>query len=119
MICFITVIIFALGVTLVSCNQDSFTETAPDALPSKTLQPSTSVTDIWVNTLTEDEVARISKEELLEKLNVKANVLVIDIRDESNYELEHISGAVNVALSALEEGKWEPPLNTELIIYCG
>ncbi len=69
-----------------------------------------------------DQVPRVSIEELLQKINSGADILIIDARRdvEEQFKTAHIKGAVAVPPDTITEGKWSPPadLNREIIFYC-
>jgi len=65
-------------------------------------------------------IARITVDELHQKLQAGENPLLFDLRDPS--ELDHdpflIRGALHVSISDLEQGRHEIPRDREIIIYC-
>jgi len=67
-------------------------------------------------------VPRITKEELLQKINSHADILIVDSRldVEEQFDAGHIPGAIPVPLSKITEGQWLPPVdqNQEIIFYC-
>ena len=104
---------------LVSCNINGANRATTYSLPSETLQPSSTTVEVMIDPIGTDDVAHITKEDLLEKMTRGAAVLVVDTRRVSIYELEHIQDALNVPLQDIEEGLWRPPGDTEIVIYCG
>ena len=66
-----------------------------------------------------DLVPRITIEELLQKMESEADILVVDTRHEEQYDVDHIKGAVSAPLSTIIEGGWMPPSDKEVILYCG
>ncbi len=63
-------------------------------------------------------VPRITIEELLQKMESEANILVVDTRHKEQYDVDHIKGAVSAPLATIVEGGWIPPSDKEIILYC-
>ncbi len=85
-------------------------------LPSdNTSPPSSSITP-------SERVPRIAIDELLQKINSQADILIVDCRIdvEKLFADGHIPGAVPVPLSEIIDGQWLPPANQnqEIIFYC-
>lgn len=66
-----------------------------------------------------EQVPRISIEELLVKMDSNANIVVVDTRQEDQYSVDHIKGAVSAPLTTIVAGEWVPPVDKEIILYCG
>ena len=66
---------------------------------------------------TEEEVPRITVEELWQKMESGADILVIDVRKQAEYETGHIKGAVSGPGEKIYLGEWKPPKGKELILY--
>lgn len=64
------------------------------------------------------EVPRVSREELLQKLESGAGVLIVDTRAKTDYDSGYIKGAVSVPLSTIQEKQWQPPADVEVVLYC-
>jgi predicted sulfurtransferase len=64
------------------------------------------------------EVPRISKEELIQKLENGDDVLIVDTRYKSEYDRGHIEGAVSAPYSEIVLRKWQPPPDREVVLYC-
>lgn len=65
-----------------------------------------------------DRIPRITIAELRQKMESKANILIVDNRHkEEEYDVDHIKGAVSAPLSAILAGEWKPPLDKDLIFY--
>ena len=60
---------------------------------------------------------RITLEELKEKLDQKADVIVVDVRGNLSFEQERIKGAISIPLEEIEEGKREFPKDKEIVFY--
>jgi rhodanese-related sulfurtransferase len=64
------------------------------------------------------KIPRVSIKELSYKVENKTDILVVDTREEDQYKLDHIKGAISTPLSKILEGKWIPPSNKDIILYC-
>lgn len=64
------------------------------------------------------EAPRIEPEELKQKLEDNANILIVDVRSAEAYEQGHIKGAIFVPLSQIRAGDWVPPPDKEVVLYC-
>jgi rhodanese-related sulfurtransferase len=111
--------LFAVFVGLAACtpflgDESDPTPEIPAPVPAPVPPPGSSI-----DPLSSYGVAHITKEELLQELESKANILVVDTRQIENYNAEHIMGAVSVPLSIIREGHWAPPPNMEIVLYCG
>ncbi|MFC1988616.1 rhodanese-like domain-containing protein [Chloroflexota bacterium] len=65
-----------------------------------------------------EEVPRISKEELLQKIESGADILIVDMRSEAEYLSGHIKGAFFIPFSTIVMEEWQPHDNKEIILYC-
>jgi len=67
-------------------------------------------------------VPRITIDELQQKINSHAGILIVDSRIdvEKLFADGHIPGAMPVPLSKITDGEWQPPAdqNQEIIFYC-
>ncbi len=96
---------------------------APDSTPSlpidSTPTPATTP-DSTSRTPPSERVPRITIEELLQKIESNANILIVDTRVdvETQFDAGHIKGAVPVPLSKITAGQWIPPADKEIIFYC-
>jgi predicted sulfurtransferase len=64
------------------------------------------------------KVPEITKEELREKLEKKADVIVVDVRKKESYDKSHIIGAISIPLEEIEQRHEELPKDKEIILYC-
>ena len=70
------------------------------------------------------EVARISCEDLKQKIDNKEDVVIVDTRDALSYEDAHIPGAINVYYDPIADPTTRQmtlvalPMNREIVIYC-
>ena len=67
-----------------------------------------------------ERVPRITIDELLQKIESQADILIVDTRVdvEKQFAADHIKGAIPVPLSKIMEGQWLPPADKEIIFYC-
>ena len=64
-----------------------------------------------------EEVPRMTKEELKDKLNKKADIVVVDTRSKAYYDKLHIKGAISIPLEEIEERHKELPKEKEIVLY--
>ena len=68
----------------------------------------------------EFDVPRISLEQLKEKLDAGADVVVVDVRSKEDFDEGHIPGAVSMPWQQEIEARYtELPRDKEIVIYCG
>jgi hypothetical protein len=67
----------------------------------------------------EDSMPRISIDDLKQKMDSGADILIVDTRHKEEYDVDHIKGAVSAPMDDIIAGKWQPPAGKELILYCG
>ena len=53
-----------------------------------------------------------------QSINNKEELVIIDVREENEYNTEHVDGAINVSVTNIEsiEGKYDK--DTKIIVYC-
>ena len=66
---------------------------------------------------TGEQVPRITVQELYQKLESGADVLVVDTREQKEYESGHIRGAIPVSFDSIEAGEWKPSKDNEIVFY--
>ena len=98
-------------------------ETAPSQPADSTPAPEPSTTPESSAIPSPSEmVPRISIEELLNKIENNADILIVDSRVdvEEQFDKGHIPGAIPVTLSQVTSGEWIPPADKdkEIIFYC-
>ena len=105
-------LVLPLVLSLVAC---AGLRSAPTPSPEVTLAP-----EPISRPAPSERVPRVTIEELLQKMESKANILVVDSREqvETEFDVDHIKGAVPVPLSAIIAGEWLPPPDKEIILYC-
>jgi len=93
--------IFLFSILLVLISLTACAQTPPADLPTSP-----------------DEVPRISIEELLQKMEKGANIVIVDTRSETRYHSGHIKGAISVPYTTKFPEEWELPSDKEIIFYC-
>ena len=82
---------------------------------------------VFLNNLTvpavfsaEDNVPRITVQELKAKMDKGEGVVVVDVRTGNDYERSKIKikGAVRISIVKIEERYGELPMDKEIILYC-
>lgn len=63
-------------------------------------------------------VKEITAEELKEKLKKKEKMTLVDIRDEENFEENHLPGAIHVDQYNFNEFVENADLNQLVVVYC-
>ncbi len=63
-------------------------------------------------------VPRISPEELKEKLDAGAEVVIIDVRSKEEFDQGHIPGAISIPYEEIETRYRELPRDKEIVTYC-
>jgi hypothetical protein len=91
-----------------ACTSSPMSTPDPTATPEPAAKPAPS-----------ELVPRITIEELLQKMESDADILVVDTRYKEQYDVDHIKGSVSAPLSTIIEGGWIPPSDKEVILYCG
>ena len=66
----------------------------------------------------EVEYKSITSEEVRKSLDNKEELIIIDVREENEYNTEHVDGAINVSVTNIEtlENKYDK--DTKIIVYC-
>lgn len=64
------------------------------------------------------DVPRISPEEVLSRIESKADVVILDVRAESSYDRGHLPGAIVIPVEEIGGRYAELPAGKEIIIYC-
>ena len=98
-------------------------ETAPSQPADSTPTPAPSTTpESSARTSPSEMVPRISIEELLNKIESNADILIVDSRVdvEEQFDKGHIPGAIPVTLAQVTSGEWVLPADKdkEVIFYC-
>lgn len=65
------------------------------------------------------EINYITADELNAKLNKNEDIIILDVRSEDSYMIEHIKNALNIPYRDLEGRTGELDNKKEIIVYCG
>ena len=100
-------------------NKLTFTRT--ELIPQLTGDPITSKVTYTGDQMLEKRLVQITPEELFKtRYNQSVNLIMLDVRPESDYNLYHINGALNVPLDKLESVTpdllSEPPANSVFVV---
>jgi len=66
-----------------------------------------------------EQISYITAEELLQKIESQADVLVIDVRHEEYYGTDHIKGAISIPYATIVAREFVLPPTKEIVLYCG
>jgi len=66
----------------------------------------------------ESDAPRISLEELKQKLDAGAELVIVDVRSKEDFDKGHIPGAVSIPWKEIETRYTELPRDKEIITYC-
>jgi predicted sulfurtransferase len=66
----------------------------------------------------EDQVPRITPEELKARLDAREKIVIVDSRAQKPYDVRHIAGAISMPLAQVEERADELPKNRTIVFYC-
>ena len=64
------------------------------------------------------QIPEISAQELKAKLDTDASVLLLDVREQSEYDIAHIEGAWLIPLNTLPDQIDSIPAEQEIVVYC-
>jgi 3-mercaptopyruvate sulfurtransferase SseA len=108
-----SIAVLLLILAAVACAQ----KTTPSAMDS-TPAPATTTDSQPIPP--SERVPRITADELLQKINSHADILIVDSRIdvEKLFDSGHIPGAIPMPLSTVMEGQWSPPIDQEIVFYC-
>jgi hypothetical protein len=67
---------------------------------------------------TKEEVPRISVNELKERIDGGEALVIGDTRGQGSYNISHITGAILITSSQVEELLDDLPLDQEIVLYC-
>ncbi|MEK4439304.1 ArsR/SmtB family transcription factor [Paenibacillus sp. FSL K6-2862] len=71
--------------------------------------------DDFINNL--DDIQTLTMDEVRERIK-NDSIILVDLRPNEEYEMDHIAGAVSMPMEELEVFIREIPKNTEIIAYC-
>ena len=64
------------------------------------------------------EISEISPQELKQKLDANASVLLLDVRELSEHDIVHLDGARLIPLNTLPQHVDSLPSDQEIVVYC-
>ena len=64
------------------------------------------------------KILEISPQELKKKLDTDASVLLLDVREQSEYDIVHLQGARLIPLNTLPHHIDSIPAEQEIVVYC-
>ena len=64
------------------------------------------------------QIPEISAQELKQKLDTDASVLLLDVREQSEYDIVHLEGARLIPLNTLPHHIESLPTEQEIVVYC-
>ncbi len=67
---------------------------------------------------TKPSLPEISPQELKQKLDENGSVLLLDVREPSEYDIVHLEGARLIPLNTLPHHVDSLPSNQEIVVYC-
>ena len=91
-----------------SAGRENPETSVPMASPTTELPPSSYL----------PEVPRISIEEVKAKLDAGSNMVIIDTRPKTSYDLSHIAGAISIPFTDMAEPYSDLASYDEIITYC-
>lgn len=65
----------------------------------------------------EDKMPRVSGAEAI-KLVQEGKAIIVDVRSEDAWKMQHVKGALNVPLNKIESGDHKLPKDKRIIAYC-
>ena len=115
-LCLLALIAVTIPLAFTACTSTTVSDNhaAPDVVPQVDAPPSTGPSASLL-----ERIPRITIDELLQKMADNSNILIVDTRHADQYEVDHIKGAISVPMDTIIAGDWTPPLDKELILYCG
>ena len=67
---------------------------------------------------TKPSLPEISPRELKDKLDENISVLLLDVREQSEYDIVHLEGAQLIPLNTLPHNLDSLPSDQEIVVYC-
>lgn len=109
--------LFIIGMLLLAaCGAEEPTPaTVEEAIDTQATAEPSSENQVPISA---SEVPRISVEELKERLDNGEEIVVVDTRSTSSYDIEHIPGAISMPSTNIESPLDELPLDQEIVLYC-
>ncbi len=114
----LSLLILALFLSLIACAPSVPASTAEECAPACPTEPLTATpAETTARPSPSDMVPRITIDELRQKIESKADILIVDNRHLEEYDVDHIKGAILAPLDTIVTGGWLPPPDKELILY--
>ena len=115
----LSVVAVALLVPLIGCTLSAPTSTEEECEPACPTEPLVSgTTETTAKPSPSDMIPRISIDELKQKMESGAAIVIVDNRHQEEYDVDHIKGAILAPLDTIVAGGWLPTADKELILYC-
>ena len=100
---------------LLSCSQETTEEVIiPSGEETPTITGNESLEQPVQTTI---EAPFITIDELLQNTQSNANIIIVDVRSDEDYQISHIKGAISVPESIIKAGEWDPPEAKSLVLY--
>ena len=64
------------------------------------------------------QILEISPQELKQRLDTDASVFLLDVREQTEYDLVHLEGAQLIPLNTLPHHVDNLPTDQEIVVYC-
>jgi hypothetical protein len=122
----VVLLVLALGVVFIGSpsleqkySKRTFTRT--ESIPQLQGDPITTKVNYTADQMLEKRLVQVTPEELFKtRYNQAINLIMLDVRDEADYNLYHINGAANVPLDQLQDKVpallSEPPANSVFVV---
>lgn len=113
-------LLFLLMAIVISTALVSCTSASTGMPPASPQQPGTSEPSPTPTTepAVMEQVSYVTVEELLQKMQSQADVLVIDARLKEYYDADHIKGALSLPYSTVVSRDFVLPPAKEIVVYC-
>lgn len=113
---------YMIALTVILLASFSCAPKTPNSTPSPPIAPAPTPPTEPGSTSTppSERVPRITVEELFQKIQSKADIIIVDTRVdvEEQFAIGHIKGAIPVTLAKITAGQWLPAADKEIILYC-
>jgi hypothetical protein len=100
-----------LIVPIVACASPLPVPAVPPSPPAETSSDNVAESGLAA------KVPRISMEELRQKMDSGADILLVDTRKAEEYAKDRIRGAVSAPLDVVVAGQWVPARDKDIILY--
>jgi hypothetical protein len=108
-----------LLVPLVACTPSAATSVEEECVTECPTEPLVSQpAETTARPSPSDLVPRITINELRQKMESGAAMVIVDNRHQEEYDVDRIKGAILAPLDTIVAGGWLPPPDKELVLYC-